>query len=179
MVTVRDDAIGGFNAFVDGQRQVEGEANLTLVLFDHEVITVHDNIPLNKVPELTRETFVPRGATALFDAVGVTMHKVGERLAAMSEVDRPDKVIVAILTDGHENSSKTFTFNGLASAIKHQQEKYSWEFVFLAADQQSFDQATLMGIPQGDVIRFDATKEGTAMAYSDMTRSVIGKRMQQ
>jgi hypothetical protein len=65
MESIRDDAVGGFNAFLDAQREVPGQATLTLVLFDHEYLVVHEAVPLEQVPSLSRQTFQPRGQTAL------------------------------------------------------------------------------------------------------------------
>lgn len=70
MESIRTDAIGGFNAFLEGQRKVPGTASVTLVLFDDRYELVHDAVDLAKVENLTAKTFVPRGTTALLDAVG-------------------------------------------------------------------------------------------------------------
>jgi hypothetical protein len=63
-----------------------------------------------------------------------TIDDVGKQLAATPEPERPNKVIVAILTDGMENAGRDYTNAKVTAMIRHQQEKYSWEFLFLAAN---------------------------------------------
>ena len=87
---------------------------------------------------------VPRGSTALYDAIGRTINEVGARLAATPEPDRPGKVIVAILTDGQENASTEFSRETIATMISHQQKAYAWEFVFLAANHDENARRTLI-----------------------------------
>lgn len=103
MESIRDDAIGGFNAFMESQKAVAGEATSTLVQFNTTLETVHENVPLQDMPLLDSKTYVPGGGTALLDAVGLTVDRVGKRLAVTPEDKRPEKVMVAILTDGEEN----------------------------------------------------------------------------
>ena len=106
MQEIRSDAEGGVNAFVEKQAEEPGEALLTLVQFDTEYDFVHKGVPIDKVPKYELH---PRGATALLDAVGRAINETGERLAKMAEPDRPGLVIVVIMTDGLENSSREFT----------------------------------------------------------------------
>ncbi len=160
MQSLASDAIGGFNAFIANQKQVEGRANFTLVLFDHEYQVVHKNLDIQQVPELDARTYVPRGQTALLDAVGRTIDDLGAYLAALPEAQRPGKVIVAIFTDGLENASRVYTTERLAASIKHQQEKYSWEFLFLAANQDAIATASTIAIPAGQAVNFTASPMG-------------------
>ena len=102
------EARNGFNAFLESQQKLPGEARLTLVLFDHEYIVAHDGVPIKDVPSLDEHTYVPRGTTALLDAIGRTINTIGERLDKTPEPEQPGKVIVAILTDGLENASQEF-----------------------------------------------------------------------
>src|SRR5258708_24059358 len=106
MNAMKEEAIGGINAFLESQQKLPGEARLTLVLFDHEYIVAHDGVPIKDVPPLDKHSYVPRGTTALLDAIGRTINTIGERLDRTPEPDRPGKVIVAILTDGLENASQ-------------------------------------------------------------------------
>jgi uncharacterized protein YegL len=108
MNAMKEEAIGGINAFLESQQKLPGEAHLTLVLFDHEYIVAHDGVPIKDVPPLDNHSYVPRGTTALLDAIGRTINTIGERLDRTPEPERPAKVIVAILTDGLENASQEF-----------------------------------------------------------------------
>ena len=93
---------------LESQQKLPGEARLTLVLFDHEYIVTYDGVPIKDVPPLDSHSYVPRGPTALLDAIGRTINTIGERLDKTPEPGRPGKVIVAILTDGLENASQEF-----------------------------------------------------------------------
>jgi hypothetical protein len=138
MERIKEDAIGGFNAFLAKQKEEPGEAQLTLVMFDNEYEVRADGAPIRDVQPLCGGTFVPRGSTALYDAVGRTIVDVGARLERTPEAERPGKVIVLILTDGMENASKEFSRERVRDMIKHQRERYSWEFVFIAAGEEAF-----------------------------------------
>ena len=105
MASVATDAIGGFNQFLKDQKELPGEASLTVVLFDNKYELLHENTPINDVPDLNFKTYVPRGMTALLDAIGKTIDETGKRLKNTPEDQRPEKVIVSILTDGFENAS--------------------------------------------------------------------------
>jgi hypothetical protein len=172
MHSIAKDAIGGFNSFLKEQKSLPGEANLTLVLFDDKYEVLHDRLPLANVPELTDKTYYPRGFTALYDAIGKASSNLGNVLS--NEVDKPDKVIVVILTDGAENASKEYNRQQIADIIKHQQEKYAWEFIFLAANQDAFATGALLNINACNTANFVGTAQGLAGAYGtigDLTRS--------
>ncbi len=169
MASIKQDAIGGFNTFIEGQKAVAGTANVTLVLFDDQYEVVYENVELSKVESLTEKTFVPRGMTALLDAIGKTINSVGERLSKTDEKDRPEKVMFCILTDGAENASTEFRKNIIKDMITHQREKYSWEFVFLAANQDAFTSADNIGISKNYTSNFVADGLGTRGAFRDAT----------
>ena len=176
METVASDAIGGFNSFLKAQQELPGEARLTLVLFDDKYDLVHDAVPIGGASPLTSKSYVPGGTTALLDAVGRTVDAIGARLARMPEPERPGKVIVVILTDGHENASRTYTYERVAEMIKHQQEVYGWEFVFLAANQDAIASAGRLSIGAQDAIGFAATHEGVHVAYAAMSNTISERR---
>lgn len=169
MSSIKDDAIGGFNAFLAAQRALPGTASLSMILFDHEYLSLFQNRDLADVEPLSDQTFVPRGQTALLDAVGRTIDEVGIRLAATPEPERPAKVLVCILTDGEENSSRRFTRPRIKSMIEHQRGKYSWEFAFLAADQDAFAEAESLGVLRSMTRKFDRTPVGARMACDGLS----------
>lgn len=139
-------AISSFNGFLQKQQNEPGDATFTLVLFDDEYLLHAAAVPIREVVELDASTYVPRASTALLDAIGRTIDNIGKRLAALEEKDRPRKVIVAIFTDGKENASTDYTERTISKMIKHQQEKYNWEFLFLGANQDAIATAVRMGI---------------------------------
>lgn len=172
MMQIKEDAIGGFNSFLKDQKEVEGEANMTLALFDHEYEMVYQGKSIDEAPELDESTYQPSGMTALLDAVGRTVDSVGERLDNLSESERPDNVIVFILTDGHENSSSDYKRDRIKEMIEHQESKYGWEFIYGGANQDAFSEAGGLGIKAKNTFNFDESSEGTRKAYntsSDLT----------
>lgn len=176
MLDIRGDAIGGFNSFIEDQKKVPGEATVTFVQFDTEYEVVYSGTPIQDVPELTSSTYVPRGATALRDAIGRTIDDVGARLNSIPQNDRPDKVIVVILTDGHENSSMSYSHEKVLEMIKHQREKYSWEFIYLGATEDAFDVGVSFGILVKDITKYAPTGDGIRAAYMSASVSASNYR---
>ena len=176
MDSLRADAIEGINAFIAQQQKLPGEARLTVVLFDHEYLLFLDGIPLAEAPLFNADIYVPRGTTALLDAVGRTIDDVGKRLSQTPEDQRPGKVIVAILTDGLENASTDYTYERVAQMIQHQREKYNWEFIFLAANQDAIASAAHISIEAQATVSFVASPAGVRQAYADMGDRVAEAR---
>lgn len=175
MESIRDDIIGGFNAFLDGQKQQPGGATLTLVQFDtqdpYEII--HDFRPIADVPDLTRETYVPRAMTPLLDAVGRGINDLETRLAKLPARKRPGKVVVVIVTDGQENSSREFKKNRIEKMIREHEEKDNWQFVFLSADLGAFQDAGDYGFNSIKTMLFNKSARGTARAWSSVSERVL------
>ena len=125
MEACRDDTIGGFNAFLREQ-QAEG-GTLTLILFDHEYSVSYTNKPISDVEPLTINTFVPRGATALLDAIGKAIKNTQSNVPT-----------VVILTDGQENSSQEYTKAHIKDLIE-QKTKDGWTFGIAPTATANFD----------------------------------------
>ena len=161
MGSIRDDAIGSFNTFLKDQQSLSGEALMTIVLFDDQYEIMHNGTRIGYVPLLTTRTYVPRGSTALFDAIGRTINEVKSRISRTEDQKKiPDNVIVAILTDGEENASTEFNLPQIESMIKKQIEQDQWNFVYLSADPKAFEDAGKMGIARNNVVRFEADSAG-------------------
>lgn len=176
MDEIKNDAIGGFNFFVRSQKEFEGGTALSLILFNDNYNVVYDGRDIKEVPVLDKKSYIPNGTTAMLDAIGTTIDRVGERLFKTSEAERPEKVIVAILTDGLENASKEYSYEEIAAKIKLQQETYNWQFVFLAANQDAVVAAEKIAIRQEDAINFEASSQGTSEAFNLMGKIVSHKR---
>lgn len=176
MASIKQDAIGGFNTFLEAQKALPGAANLTLILFDTAYEVIVDNKNILQVEPLNDKTFVPRGSTALLDAIGRAITSIGERLSNTPEALRPAQVIVAILTDGEENSSLKYTNSRVAKMIKHQQEVYNWQFIFLAANQDAFATGGALNIPAANTANFAATRQGTQTAYETVNNLTASYR---
>ncbi len=176
MKLIENDAIGGFNSFLEEQKKLPGEATLTLIQFNTDYDVIHENKPLSEVNPIQDKDYIPMGSTALLDAVGKAIDSTGSRLAKTPEENRPEKVIVAILTDGEENASTSYDLSKINDMIRHQKEKYSWEFIFLGANQDSFSEAAKLGIDSKDTFDFASTGDGIRTAYSEMSESITTYR---
>ncbi len=137
MSTLEKDTIGGFNSFVEKQKNEPGRSLLIVVLFDDNYEILYDGVDINKVPTLTSREYWARGTTALLDAVGRTINLVGARLSKTKESDRPSNVLFVITTDGMENASKEFTKETIKDMVEHQTIFYNWKFLFLGANIDS------------------------------------------
>ena len=176
MGSCRQAAIEGFNFFLQEQQRTEGLAKLTLILFDNEYLVPIDALPVAEILPLDNNSYVPRGSTALLDAIGRTIDELGASLAALSEKDRPRQVIVAILTDGLENSSQDYTWQQIADVIKQQSEQYRWTFLFLGANQDAIATAAQMNITAANAAAYVADAAGLHPSASSLTRKVRALR---
>ena len=171
------DTIGGFNELIEKQKKIEGDAYVTTVLFDHEYEVLHDHVALGEVAPLTDKEYFARGSTALLDAVGRTIDSVGARLAATPEEERPEHVVFVITTDGMENASREYTAKQVREMVEHQQQKYSWQFVFLGANMDAVSEARNLGISAKYAADFTPSHSGVRKMYSMALDSVMsGKR---
>jgi Mg-chelatase subunit ChlD len=176
MQSMAEEAIGGFNAFLKEQQKEAGGARLSLILFDHEYTPIVENSPIDQVEPIDEKTYEPRGMTALLDAMGRTIDDLGEQLAAMPEEERPGTVIVVTLTDGLENASKDYTREKVAERIKHQEEKYSWEFIFLGAHMDSIDEAEAFGIQRASSKVYASVEEGIDYSSKEILKRRRAKK---
>lgn len=162
----------GYNEFLRGQKALPDECNLLLAQFDHEYAVTYDG-PIAGAPLLDKANYVPRGCTALLDAIGSTLETMGARLAAMAEDQRPAKILVVIITDGEENASSRFTRTHVFNMITHQRDVYKWQFLFLGAGQDAIGEAVKYGIAPTAAASFVATAASVGSTYS-VTNSLIG-----
>jgi hypothetical protein len=174
MESIRDDTIGGFNAFLRDQQSQPGSATLTLVQFDtqdpYEII--HRFRPIQDVPELTRVTFVPRASTPLLDAMGRGINDLEKTIADMKADDRPSQVVFVVITDGQENSSTEFRKDQIAKMIKDRTEKDDWQFVFLSADMDAISDAGDYGIRPDAALLFEKNAKGTQLAWASLSGTI-------
>ncbi len=163
MDSIREDAEGGINAFIQQQAELPGQAVITLVQFDTE----YEFVVKGKLAQgVEPYRLVPRGMTALHDAVGRAINETGERLAKMPEEARPGLVVFVVMTDGLENSSVEFTKSKIREMIEHQQSTYNWQFTFLGADQDAFAEAAAIGIAAGGAATFAKPKSRRAYMHT-------------
>lgn len=176
MAHVADDTIGGFNRFLNDQKSAPGTANITLHQFDDVFETPIKTSDVKSAPELTSKTFVPRGSTALLDAIGRGIKDTGSRLENASDSERAEKVVFVIITDGHENASHEYNQANVFDMIEHQKTKYSWEFVFIGANQNAIKTASGIGISGANAMSYAANAVGTKAVFRSASSNLKGFR---
>ncbi len=162
MVSLREDTIGGFDTFMAEQRSAPGRCRVTLAQFDNEYDEVYADRDIATVPSLD---LVPRGSTALLDALGRLVVTAGERLAWMSEDARPASVVVGVMTDGYENASRDWTHPRIKALIEQQSRDYGWQFLYLGADQDAIEEGAKMGFAAGKSMTYSRGKARDAIGH--------------
>jgi hypothetical protein len=147
------------------------------VQFDDQYEVNFTAKPVKDAPLLDRASYVPRGATALLDAIGRTMIATGARLSAMVEHERPSKVLFVIQTDGYENASREWDKARISALIKQQTEIYKWNFVYLGANQDAIAVAADLGVAQSSSMTFAANEAGTQAASASVSNYVRSYRV--
>ena len=175
MGSIIDDAIGGFNSYLKKQKKVDEDAAMTVALFDDRYELLYNNVDLQKIKKITRDEWDPRGMTALYDAIGKTINDVEREIKDLPRSKRPDKVMVAIATDGGENSSREFNSSDIKKLIK-KKEKDDWHFAFLAADQDAFSVGRSFGIKGGNTFNYTNTSTGNAVMFDSLSSATTKMR---
>lgn len=168
MSSIEDDTKGSFNSFIKAQQAAKGKTEFDLYQFSDEVIRLVEHVDLATFRDDLMASYTCSGCTALNDAVCIAIDTLGQELAAMMEEDRPENVLMVIITDGFENASKKFTTKDVKDRITHQTEKYNWEFQYLAANQDAFASGADMGIAKDNCVNFSASPSGMVMACASI-----------
>lgn len=176
MGSIRTAAIDGFNQYLRDQQAAPGQTNLSLVFFDTQIEHRHESLPAAEIPPLIEDSYIPNGCTALLDAIGETIDRLGKKLDTLPAAERPKHVSIAILTDGQENSSTRYTWQDIAKRIKHQTDKYAWEFLFLGADEDAIATAAKMNIHAHNSSSFVADDSGQRAAMASFSRKSLSTR---
>lgn len=167
------DTIGGYNSMLAKQQAVEGECDITTVLFDNNYELLHDRIDINGVCTITEKEYFVGGSTALLDAIGMTIHKIGSAQRHTAEDYRAEKVMFVIITDGEENSSREYTSDKIKAQIERQKMKYGWEFIFLGANIDAVQTAERFGISADRAIDYVPDSVGTNLNFKVMAEAVV------
>jgi hypothetical protein len=152
MDDVQHQVINGFNLLVDQQRTLAaGPLATSLVTFASEANLLYDQVPIEEMPRLTEASYQPDGATALLDGIGSICETIGTRFDA---AEHPPRVLIAIITDGEENSSKMYSLEDIAAEITFRRAENNWEFIYLAAGDCAVRYGLRLGIPKSNIIDF-------------------------
>ena len=166
------DTIGGFNSMMEKQKSTGEKALVSTVLFDNDCEVLHDRVEIEKVNKMTDKEYFVRGCTALLDAVGGAIHHIGNIHKYARAEDRPEKTIFIITTDGMENASSRYSYDKVQKMVKHQQEKYGWEFIFIGANIDAYEEAQRFGIRKDRAVNYVCDEVGTAGVYAGVSKAV-------
>lgn len=170
MSEIQDDTKGGFNNFLVEQQDEDGTATVSLHNFSTMVECVYEGKPVEEAPELDDSNYRPSGSTALHDAVVTAIDAVDRRISGLDASEKPDNVIVVVLTDGKENASET-SHETVREAVESHQEK-GWEFLFIGANQDAALEAGKMGVDSDNSLDMQYSGEGTQSAYDSTSERI-------
>ena len=166
MSGLESDTIGGFNSLIEKQKKEEGEALISVVLFNDESNVIYDRVPVEKVEPMNDSQYFVGGCTALLDAIGGAIHHIGNVHKYAREEDRPEKTLFIITTDGMENSSRKYNYDKVKKLVEKQKEKYGWEFLFLGANIDAIDVAGRFGINADRAVNYECDSAGTRKNFA-------------
>lgn len=175
MSTIISDSIGGFNTFLKKQKELPDDATISVSLFNDQYEKVYENIPIKEAEELTDKVWIPRGMTALYDAIGKSIGDARASFAKLSEDEKPSKVLVCIVTDGLENSSREYKKDNIVELIKDCEED-NWNFIYLAANQDAFNVGTSFGVSAGNTFTYTADSVGVGVMNATLTNAATTYR---
>ena len=175
MSGLENDTIGGFNSFVEKQREVDGECLVSVVLFNNTSQVVYDRVSLNDIKKMTRQDYVASGSTALIDAMGDAIHHIKNVHKYIREEDVPEKTVFVIITDGEENDSHRYSSDEVKNMVSKQKEN-DWEFIFLGANIDAVETAKRYGIDSSRTARYYNDEKGVELNFMSLSKAVKGLR---
>ncbi len=169
------DTIGGFNSLINKQKKEEGEAVISTILFDDRQELIHDRVSLKEITPMTDKQYYVRGCTALLDALGEAIERIGTVHKYAREEDRPDKMLFIITTDGMENASRHYSYDKVKQLVE-QKKEMGWEFLFLGANIDAIETAGRFGIQADRAVKFECDSRGTQLNYEVISQAVCNVR---
>ena len=170
------DTIGGFNSMIEKQKNAEGEALISTVLFDNTSEVIHDRVSVQSIKPMTRDDYTVRGCTALLDAIGGAIHHIGNVHKYARNEDVPEHTLFVITTDGMESASRRYDSEKVKKMIERQKEKYGWEFLFLGANIDAVETARHFGISEDRAVNYHSDSEGTLLNYEVLSEAICSVR---
>jgi hypothetical protein len=168
MSGMEQDVIGGVNSFVKQQKDGDGAAGVSLVRFDNVIELVWNDIDVAKVPALTEADYVPRGNTALLDAMGMTIAAV--------KANPAHRYIVITHTDGAENASREWTAEKLKELIKDRESDGNWTFTFFGEGIDAFGQSAAYGYARSNTMSYDSRQRADVYGSTARVSALMRKK---
>lgn len=156
MTGFSEDTIGGFNSFIEKEKEKDINTYVTTILFDNDYEILYERKEINKVEKLTEKEYWPRGTTALLDAIGKTITSFERKIDG--------KALVVIMTDGYENASVEFS----KKQIKEMIDKHEWEFIYLGAEIDSYSEASQFGFSKSRIANYDRSAKAVDEVFTSV-----------
>lgn len=172
MAGLEADTVGGFNAMIEKQKQLDGKVYVSTVLFSNCSTVLHDRCDLHDVAPMTEREYQVGGSTALLDAIGGAIHHIGNVHKYARPEDVPAHTMFIITTDGMENASKQYNSEQVKKMIRHQEEQSGWEFLFVAANIDAVETARTIGIRSERAAGYSSDPRGTEKLYRTVNDTV-------
>lgn len=173
MGSIKKDMEGGIKSFIDNQKEQPGICTITAAQFDTEYEIIHNRLLINEIKDIKIQ---PRGGTALIDSMSRLINEVGVDLSKLDEDEKPERVLFVTITDGEENSSREYTNEDLSKLIKEQEDKYSWNFTYIGANQDAFDTARRFGVSYNKSMNYVTTNDGINNMFDKLNDATIRYR---
>lgn len=167
MMPLRHSTLESFDGFIASQKQLEGDATISVYKFSNTVSPAN-TYNIKNVKSLSEIGYMPSGGTALFDAIGK---------AISLEVTAGTSGILVILTDGEENASTFYNKAQIAKMISDIQELNGWEVIFMGANITDFKEFTgSLNVKSGKAFMMNANAEGIKTAYACINTETVNYR---
>ena len=147
-----------------------------MVTIANQSKVIHDRVRLGEIEKMTENDYQVGGGTALLDAIGRSIHHIGNVHKYARPEDVPEHTIFIITTDGMENASRQYDSSTVKRMISRQQEKYGWEFIFLAANIDAVETADRIGIRRERAANYRQDREGMRTSYAAMSDAISSVR---
>jgi len=171
MSSIIENVRKGFNKFLKEQKNSGNKINFSLMFFDNDFYMPYNNVNINDVKKLTKNTYYARGGTALYDAIGSSIENYIDDLGDTPKNERADKTLFVILTDGEENSSTVYNKDFVKNLVTDMRENIKTEFIYLGANQDACFVAESMGMSSNNAFNYDATNDGITTAYANVSNA--------
>lgn len=177
MQDVKKETINGFNEQIQTIKKLQDrftsqKHNVTLATFNDDYCLNYLCEPSATAEELNDSTYTPNSGTALLDGIVFTINNVKEEIKKRGLIDKY-KVLVTILTDGEENSSKEYRDpNYVANLIKDMTGEV-WQFAYMGCTADTLEVAKSLGVSFTNTSTYSTGTVGTMRAFNKMSNSRV------
>lgn len=172
MSSIKNDMVGGLTTLVEEQKKQPGLLTISVVSFDNQVELQHQMA----APSSVSIQLEPRGATALYDAVGFGLNTMQADIDALPDHAKPATVQIVVVTDGHENASGEYSGKTIKQLVTEKTNRLNWDVVFLGANQDAVMKAAELGIERDRSMTYEANGSGVSSATESLNRYVSDRR---